>query len=35
VENAPSSASAATPWWMRGIDSIAGFGLGALFHLFG
>jgi D-alanyl-D-alanine carboxypeptidase (penicillin-binding protein 5/6) len=35
VQNARGSVSAETPWWMRGLDSFAGFGLGALFHLFG
>jgi D-alanyl-D-alanine carboxypeptidase (penicillin-binding protein 5/6) len=35
AENTQGESSGETPWWVRGLDSVAGFGLGALFRLFG
>jgi D-alanyl-D-alanine carboxypeptidase (penicillin-binding protein 5/6) len=35
LENAGGSGGGGTPWWFRGLTSVAGFGLGTLFGLFG
>lgn len=35
LENAEGSGGGGTPWWARGLTSVAEFGLGALFSLFG
>ncbi len=35
VRNSAGGGGGGTPWWLRGIDAVAGFGLGALFRLFG